>query len=750
MDLFVYSHNIILNFMDSSKINLSEKSIKKLIAQHRFKEAFAAIRQIADEIPSNWNIFSETDDLEQSYRYMIKYAAEGIDDPHRKDIYENITTKLYDICESAINELTINVSQKYYYRTIRYVRGLNTDLETSISSLITATGRESTYSELPDNDKNIEILTKIRTDIENIESSIFKKIWTIFPVKQSDADSIKGILTSEKIPRQMQELAIAAIMMNLLEHYNENMLAMLIDTYTCSTDTVLQLKSLSSALIIMHKYRDSIRNSQKLSIKIENLYDNKQACSDIMTIFLQFIRSRGTERITRKVQNELVPELMKLRPELRRKLQGSELPEDAEALADNPDWQEILDKSGITDKMLELNRMQSEGNDVFMSSFSKLKTFPFFKEIANWFMPFDMKHSAALKIFKSEKSPLIEMINRSGVFCDNDKFSFILSLTEMPESQRKAMSLRLDEQNTQIMEMNGESLLPNKKQRENIVANHIQNLYRFFYLFEYRAEFYNPFTNSLNMTEVPFISKMLSDTENLKIIAEFYFKQEFYTDAIILFSRIAEEGDVAADIYQKLGFCFEHNKDYAKAIESYEKAELTKSDDIWTLKHIAACHRACGKPESAISYYKRAEELRPQNTALANTIGNCFIEAGEIKEALRYYFKAYYIAGSSQRTMRPIAWCSFLDGNYTQSIEYYDKIMALGATCDDCINRSHAILASGNIKEAIKGYVNATKMQDGSTRQVTETIDNDRKYLIAEGIDDIMISIIIDKIRYDT
>ena len=734
--------------MDSSKIGLYEKTITHFIEQRRFKEAFDAIRKIAAEI-SNWNISSEIDGLEQSYRYMIQYAAEGIDDPERKAIYENIKTKLLSICESAVNELTVNVSQRFYYRTMRYVRNLNVNLTASILSLKKAAAQESAYSELPADDKNIDSLIGIRTNIEDIETAIFKKVWTLYPIRQSDTEEIRDILMSSELPTQVKELTVAAVMMNLIEHYNEQLLCLLIETYIASADTSLRLKALSSALIIMYKYRNAIGSSEEISTRIESLYDNQQACTDIMTIFLQFIRSRGTKRITRKVQDELVPELMKLRPELRRKLQGTELPEDADALADNPDWQEILDKSGITDRMMELNRMQMEGNDVFISSFAKLKVFPFFKEPANWFMPFDTRHSSVLRAFRSEKAPLMEMVDRSGVFCDSDKFSFILSFTDMPEAQRSAMTAQFDAQNAQIAEMESSSLVPDKKKRENIVAKYLQNLYRFFYLSEYRKEFYNPFEHTLNMIEVPAISKMISDIENLKLIAEFYFKQEFYDDAISLFSKIADSGNASADIYQKLGFCFEHNKDYANAIGYYEKAELTKSDDVWTLKHTAYCHRAMGNPMKAIEFYKRAEEQQPQNTALANTIGNCLIEAGELKEALKYYFKVDYIAGSSQRTMRPIAWCSFLDGNYSQSIEYYDKITALGGNTDDIVNRSHAVLASGNVKEAIRGYSNAAKMQGSDMIQVIATIDNDRKFLIAAGIDDIMISIILDKLRYD-
>ena len=37
---------------------------------------------------------------------------------------------------------------------------------------------------------------------------------------------------------------------------------------------------------------------------------------------------------------------------------------DINALEENPEWQEMLDKSGITDKLKELTDLQMEGADV--------------------------------------------------------------------------------------------------------------------------------------------------------------------------------------------------------------------------------------------------------------------------------------------------------------------------------------------------------------------------------------------------
>ena len=188
-------------------------------------------------------------------------------------------------------------------------------------------------------------------------------------------------------------------------------------------------------------------------------------------------------------------------------------------------------------------------------------------------------------------------------------------------------------------------------------------------------------------------------------------------------------------------------KDYRKAVENYEKVDLIKPDDVWTLKRMASCRRATGDVEGALDCYKRLEVLQPDNISVANSIGNCHLELGDVKEALKYYFKVDYLSGNSVKTMRPIAWCSFLDGNYSQSIEYYDKILALKPSASDYINRAHVLLSSGRVKEAVEGYGRAASMS--GVGKVSETMEADMEYLLAAGVDRMLICLILDKLRYD-
>jgi len=86
--------------------------------------------------------------------------------------------------------------------------------------------------------------------------------------------------------------------------------------------------------------------------------------------------------------------MMKLSPMIGKKIKLDEWMGATGFEEKNPEWQKIIDESGLSDKLQELSELQMEGADVFHSTFSNLKSHPFFLEMSNWHLPFDPRHSS--------------------------------------------------------------------------------------------------------------------------------------------------------------------------------------------------------------------------------------------------------------------------------------------------------------------------------------------------------------------
>ena len=260
--------------MKSEQIETTKNNILNLLREKRLAEAFSSLKTLVEET-SDWHISEKLSELEQSYRYMIHYVAEGIDDPKRDDIYENIIAETIKLCETATNELIARTSTKLYYATLRTERMHPENTEAILARRKRALDKIAVFDELPDSDKDEATEQALLHDKENINFALFRRLWTAFPISSDDFKAVKELFSETSCDTEAQEIAVNAIMLNLLEHYNETLLLLLLDIYADEKiDSQLQIKSLCCALIVMHRYPDMVALSRQVRLRFASLSEN--------------------------------------------------------------------------------------------------------------------------------------------------------------------------------------------------------------------------------------------------------------------------------------------------------------------------------------------------------------------------------------------------------------------------------------------------------------------------------------------
>ena len=83
-------------------------------------------------------------------------------------------------------------------------------------------------------------------------------------------------------------------------------------------DTEISVRALIGLVLGLHKYRNRPL-TRRIKDRLSALKDSPQWDSDMKMLQLELIRTRDTERINDKMQNEVIPEMMKLRPDIMRK-----------------------------------------------------------------------------------------------------------------------------------------------------------------------------------------------------------------------------------------------------------------------------------------------------------------------------------------------------------------------------------------------------------------------------------------------
>ena len=238
-----------------------------------------------------------------------------------------------------------------------------------------------------------------------------------------------------------------------------------------------------------------------------------------------------------------------------------------------------------------------------------------------------------------------------------------------------------------------------------------------------------------------------ADTNFKLSIAEYYFSKNHYSQALELFEKIQHETTPTAALYQKIGYLYQLTSQFPQALDAYLKSDLIQPDDVWTVRKIALCYRLMGNFDKALEFYQQVDYLKPNQLSVLMQIGHCNVELGKFKEALNVYFKLDALGDENVRVWRAIAWCSFISGNIKQADYYIKKLLENEPNEHDYLNAGHVSWCQHKLAEAIGYYKSSLNLQNNNWEIFMEGFNEDKQFLIANGIDADEISLFIDELN---
>ncbi len=731
--------------MQKSDIIKAYKAISHFMAEKLLKDAFDGLSKLIVET-RNGDYKNRLEQLQTTYKFMLKYTVEGIEDPERHKIYNNLSSSTYRLLDEVKQNLLLEAPDNYLINTQRKEIAeiaknpwqLYEDLNTYYSN-----------KQLADLDEEHQVNTNDFTLWNNGERLFGYFFFNDFYSTQ-DKEVFQKILQNEYVPYYEKCIMLSAVTFSLMLCFDEQKFLLLFDALNHSDQELVQ-RALVGLLVNMYRYDNRLQLYPAIQSRLKLMAENRNFVQNTENIIKQLIQSKETEELTRKLQEEILPEVAKISPHLRNKmdldkLMGENMQDDL-----NPDWQDMLDEvPGLTKKMEEFSNLQMEGADVFMSTFSQLKTFPFFGKLANWLYPFTVDHPDLYHI-SSDKSnkAFIDAINATHFLCNSDKYSFMFSIGQVPESYKNMMASAIEAEGDQIKEMqNDEALVAPDKKSASISNQYIQDLYRLFKLHPAKNELADIFKWKLDFFNKGFFRTLIEDKQVWKNIGAYYFMKGHYQSAAEIFEDLLDEVP-QAELFQKTGYCYQKQGNHQKALSYYKKAEIIQSKNLWTLKKIAQCYRALKQPELALEYYRQAEQIQPDNLGMQLSIGNCYFELYQYDEALKRYYKIEYLEPENIRGWRPIAWVSYITGKHEQAEKYYQKILAAKPNAHDFINAGHLNWSMGNRKLALELYHKSITKGKLSIEAFLKIFEEDRFILLQQGVKKDDIPIMMDRLRYD-
>jgi tetratricopeptide (TPR) repeat protein len=738
--------------MNESEIKKTYENICRLLSERKLKPAFDLLEKM---ISANGlgELRNQLTELEQNYRYMLKYTVEGISDPERQKVYHHILFATFELADLCADHLKMKYSTSLEYQKKRgfarfffgniheYFRELESfHLENELRSLIEASSFDK-KNELEE-ERHFQKLI-----------NLFYHYWFKNKLSEEEISVFKLFIQNPHIPVYEKSLLVTSITLSQLLFFDEQKIMLLFEGYESNQEEVNQ-RALTGLLLTLYHYDSRLSLFPAITARFTLLNEKPYSRQHIEKVILQLIGSKETEKIQRKLQDEILPEMMKLSPNLRNKFSIEAMLGDALNEDKNPEWRDIFkDSPGFMNKMEELSELQMKGADIFMTSFANLKSFPFFSELSNWFIPFYSNHPQLMNSStmqdQQENSKLFDLLMRTPVLCNSDKYSFSFSMQTIPAEYKKMMFDTLSAEFDQLIEAeNEDDPLSHNKKSEAISGQYIRDLYRFYKLHPQREGFENIFSWQFDFHKKKvFRSLMRDDHQLFRDIAEFYFAKDYYGDAADLYKLLLVDFE-EAELLQKLAFCFEKLNDYESALSYYLKADLFDQNKIWNLKKIALCYRHKKNADLALSFYLQAIALDPENLSIHISIGHCRMELKQFDEALKSFFKVEYLSPGNKKIWRPIGWCSLLVGKKQQSEQYFRKLVEDSPNKFDLMNMGHVQWCLGNRKTALDFYKQSITNADMSETEFMEAFQEDLEHLLNQGVDPEDVPIMLDQLRY--
>lgn len=691
--------------MNEQTINEQYARIEELLRQERLKEAISLSRSLLSQSQA-WELNTRLEQVQTTYSYMLDYLRKGVEDPTRAPMYNKLLADVWEIAEQTRTAMNDRLSTRRFHE-IRRTSKLHPEQQQSLHSLINrleSFADEWEIGKLQSPEKSNEVL-QVHTGLLRVS---FQKLWTSGPWNAEDEVEAHRLLTSELMALEDVCLMTSAIHLSLMEWFDNRKVNWLFQAAQHAEAAIGQ-RALIALVWVFHLYRDRLQRYPELMARLQLMTEDSTFIDRLGHIYARLLMAQETEKIDKKMREEIIPEMIKSSSQLKNTNLRS-LDEDEEYNEENPDWLDRIEASGLGEKLREMGELQQEGADVYMSTFAHLKSYPFFREEQNWFYPFTTRQPDVNRAINGAEATrqLVDTLTHLGFFSHGDKYSLFFTLQMLPQEQQ---SMIRGQFYTQVQQEVMDKLDEYNSRPDTIGLQYIQDLYRFFRLFGRRNEFRDIFHETLDLHRISYLAPLLSSPTRLMPIGDFYLRKERWEEAAELYAEVvaSHEDFPEVECYQRWGYALQKCKKYAAAITAYHRAETLMPDSVWNQRHLAACYRLEGRFDKALTYYERVIEHCPNDRQLLYYQALCRMGAKQYEEALNGFFKLYLLDENNTKVLRGIARCSFVLRKPEQAGAYYERMLNTSPTSADYVQAGHMAWLRGQADRAIELYRQAAE-----------------------------------------
>ncbi len=714
-----------------------------LIAKHNVGKALRAMKETIAEDKLPGYIVARYEDVKNDYRLMQDAMMRGLRDDKIDEVYADIMRKVYGAGLDVLIEEKVKRYSSFAYarvsaqQTEAHPDAVRTVLEAYVQDMaMMAFEPESTRKAK---------MEKLTADHHAYMKQLFNALLVAPMWNDRRAADFADLLLSPTIDRDDALLLVSAVMlatMNVNDPYKWDMLA---EVYVRATDKVLKMRALVGWVLSLPYDPRGPRLFPFVQERIKAMLADKTTLKQMLDMQMQMLFCCNADADNEEIQRNIMPTLIK-----NTNLQMTRL--GIVEKEDDP-MKDIMDPNAAERDMEEMERkyrkmmdMQKQGSDIYFGGFSKMKTFPFFNDLCNWFAPFNAAHPAlGAARERLAGSTFLNNLMENGPFCDSDKYSFALAIAQIMDRMPDNVKEMLNSDATF-----GPTV--SKAEQEDpayICRSYLQSLYRFFRLYRSKRDFLNPFIldeledndgNALFMSY-----KLLACPEmeeNAVALCGFLLKRKMMRELMSM--AICYKSSQNPRLVRFLALVPMTDGKWQEAYDLFASVPEDQHTEE-SLRGMAHCCMSLKRFGEAVAIYRRLLAMHPDsfsyqlNLAVCLMSSDAFSSCGAatslggkvdarpnkvVEEGTKLLYKLDYEHPNNANVRRVLAWCMMLQGSFDKAIDIYTRLLSQpDAVSADRLNAAYAHWLSRDVARAVallREYCNLCEQEEAQAKEAAK------------------------------
>ena len=738
-----------------------------LIVKHNVGKALRAMKETIAEDKLPGYIVARYEDVKNDYRLMQDAMMRGLRDDKIDEVYADIMRKVYGAGLDVLIEEKVKRYSSFAYarvsaqQTEAHPDAVRTVLEAYVQDM-------AMMAFEPENTRKAK-MEKLTADHHAYMKQLFNALLVAPMWNDRRAADFADLLLSPTIDRDDALLLVSAVMlatMNVNDPYKWDMLA---EVYVRATDKVLKMRALVGWVLSLPYDPRGPRLFPFVQERIKAMLADKTTLKQMLDMQMQMLFCCNADADNEEIQRNIMPTLIK-----NTNLQMTRL--GIVEKEDDP-MKDIMDPNAAERDMEEMERkyrkmmdMQKQGSDIYFGGFSKMKTFPFFNDLCNWFAPFNAAHPAlGAARERLAGSTFLNNLMENGPFCDSDKYSFALAIAQIMDRMPDNVKEMLNSDATF-----GPTV--SKDEQEDpayICRSYLQSLYRFFRLYRSKRDFLNPFIldeledndgNALFLSYKLFACPEME--ENAVALCGFLLKRKMmrelmsmaicfkssqnprlvrflalvpmtdgkWQEAYDLFASVSEDQHTEESL-RGMAHCCMSLKRFGEAVAIYRRLLAMHPDSFSYQLNLAVClmssdaFSSCGDAASSCddaSSSCDASSCDASSCGAASSLGGK-VEARPnkvVEEGTKLLYKLDYEHPNNANVRRVLAWCMMLQGHFDKAIDIYTRLLSQpDSVSADRLNAAYAHWLSRNVARAVallREYCNLCEQEEAQAKEAAK------------------------------